>query len=232
VNQPILRRFDQAKKDISRLSALVQLNPFEGNLGVTLQLLQSVDDYNESELGLQESENTSWTVEADYAPTDRWSAYAFYSNESYDSFQRGRQSAATPSTNPLDNWTSSVEDEVGSIGLGATYALTSRADLKVFGRYQEVDGNNDLDSPPGGTPDVAFDIVDFDDTKLMTASAECEYRLTDMWRLSLGGWLERYEVRDSQTTGIGNYMPGGFFLAPNDADYRGNVVYLGASYRR
>jgi MtrB/PioB family decaheme-associated outer membrane protein len=232
-NLPLLRRYDQAAKDLNRISALVQLTPFDGNLGVTLHLLQSTDDYDdESDFGLLESVSRSWTVEADYAPADRWSVYAFYSNESYDTFQRGRQSGATPSTNPLDDWTAKIQDDVGSLGVGGSYAINERADLKFFTRYQRVDGNNDLDSPPGGAPDVAFDITRFDDTKLWTSSAELEYRVTEIWRLSVGGWLEDYQVRDAQTTGIGNYMPGGFFLAPNDADYRGNVLYVRASYRR
>ncbi|HYI07586.1 MAG TPA: MtrB/PioB family outer membrane beta-barrel protein [Thermoanaerobaculia bacterium] len=233
VNLPLLRRYDQAAKDLDRISALVQLTPFDGNLGVTLHLLQSTDDYDdESDFGLLESVSRSWTVEADYAPADRWSVYAFYSNESYDTFQRGRQSGATPSTNPLDDWTAKIQDDVGSLGVGGSYAISERTDLKFFSRYQRVDGNNDLDSPPGGTPDVAFDIASFDDTTLWTSSAELEYRLTDVWHLSVGGWIEDYQARDAQTTGIGNYMPGGFFLAPNDADYRGNVLYVRASYRR
>lgn len=232
-NLPQLRRYDQAAKNLDRISALVQMTPFDGNLGVTLHLLQSTDDYDDkSDFGLLQSESRSWTVEADYAPADRWSVYAFYSNESYDTFQRGRQSGATPSTNPLDDWTARIQDDVGSIGIGGTYAIAARADLKLFSRYQRVEGNNDLDSPPGGTPDVAFDIASFDDTKLWTSSAEVEYRLTDVWRFSFGGWIETYEARDAQTTGTANYMPGGFFLAPNDADYNGNVLYLRASYRR
>jgi MtrB/PioB family decaheme-associated outer membrane protein len=231
-NLPQLRRYDQAAKDLDRISALVQLTPFDGNLAVTLHLLQSIDDYGQSDFGLLKSESRSWTAEADYAPADRWSVYAFYSNESYDTFQRGRQSGATPSTNPLDDWTAKIQDDVGSFGLGASYAINERADLKFFSRYQKVDGNNDLDSPPGGTPDIAFDIASFDDTRLWNFSAELEYRLTDVWRLSVGGWIEDYQARDAQTTGIGNYMPGGFFLAPNDSDYRGNVLYVRASYRR
>ncbi len=233
INLQLLRRYDQAAKDLNRISALVQLTPFEGSLGVTLHFLQSLDDYDdESDFGLLNSESRAFTVEADYAPADRWSVYAFYSNESYDTFQRGRQSGGTLSTNPLDDWTAQIQDDVSSLGVGGAYALTDRADLKIFSRYQKVDGNNDLDSPPGGTPDFAVDIASFDDTKLWTSSAELEYRLTDVWRLSVGGWIEEYETRDAQTTGIRNYMPGGFFLAPNDADYRGNVFFLSASYRR
>jgi len=233
VNLQLLRRYDQAAKDLNRVSALVQLTPFDGNFGITLQVLRSSDDYNkDSDFGLLKSKSQSYTVEADYAPADRWNVYAFYSNEMYDTFQRGRQSGAVLSTDGRNDWTASVKDDVGSIGVGGTYALNERAELKVFSRYQRVDGYNDLESPPGGTPDLAFDIANFDDTKLFTTSAEFGYGLTEVWRLAIGGWLEEYEILDAQTTGTRNYMPGGFFLAPNDADYRGNVIYLKASFRK
>ena len=51
------------------------------------------------------------------------------------------------------------------------------------------------------------------------------------WELAVGGWLERYRIRDAQTSGSQPYMPGGFFLAENNGDYHGNVVYLRATYR-
>ena len=71
----------------------------------------------------------------------------------------------------------------------------------------------------------------FDDTKIWTISGEFDYRLSGLWSLALGGWIEDYEVRDSSTTGLQNYVPGSFFLAANDGDYQAKVGYLRASYR-
>jgi MtrB/PioB family decaheme-associated outer membrane protein len=238
-NLPELRRFDQAKKDIDRFSGLLQLTPF-GNLSISFSYLYGHDDFSREPIvaasglryGLLDVKNRSFTAEADYSPTDRWSVYGFYTREHFSNFQRGRQSGASPSTNPLDDWTSDVDDEVDSYGGGATVALIpAKLDFRTFARYQAVDGNNNLDSPPGGTPDVAFDIFRFDDTKIWTVSGEFEYRLAGSWSLALGGWIEDYEIRDSATSGLQNYVPGSFFLAANDGDYQAKVGYLRASYR-
>ena len=58
--------------------------------------------------------------------------------------RRGRQSGATVSTNPLDDWTADVEDNVNTFGAGATFTLVKDTwFLDVNGHYQKADGNND-----------------------------------------------------------------------------------------
>ncbi len=236
---PSLRRFDQAKRDVDRFFGLLQLTP-TGDLTVSLSYLFNEEDYGREPVvdasglryGVIDSKSESFTVEADYSPGDRWSIYGFYTREKISNFLRGRQSGATPSTDPLADWTADMDDEVDSFGGGATVALLpEKLDFRALTRYQKVDGMNDLASPPGGTPDVAFPISDFDDTKIWTVAGELEYRLTGLWSIGLGGWIEDYEVRDSATTGLTNYVPGSFFLAANDSDYQAKVAYLRASYR-
>jgi hypothetical protein len=52
-----------------------------------------------------------------------------------------------------------------------------------------------------------------------------------LWSLAVGGWLEEYRVNDSATTGLSYYVPGSFFLAANDGNYKARVGYVRASYR-
>ncbi|MGH9315905.1 MAG: MtrB/PioB family outer membrane beta-barrel protein, partial [Thermoanaerobaculia bacterium] len=238
-NLPDLKRFDQARKNLNRFKGLLQLTP-GGDFTVSVSYIYAKDDYTKEPItaasglryGLLDAKNESLTAEADYSPGDRWNVYGFYSRESVSSFQRGRQSGAVISTNPLNDWTSDIRDKVDSFGGGVNLALVpERLDFKVFGRYQNVNGDNELFSPPGGTPDVAVPIANFDDTKIWTVAAELGYRLSKFWSLALGGWLEDYEVNDSATTGLTNYVPGSFFLAANDGNYRARVGYVRASYR-
>lgn len=230
-NLPSLRRVDQAEKDISRIVTMLQLTPFDGNASVSISYLRNLDKYNESEHGLLRWKNDSFSVEGDYTPSDRWSAYAFYTWENFAGFQRGRQSGATPSTNPLDDWTANNSDKATTVGLGGTVGLLpDKLDLRLLGRYQNVNGVADLFSPPGGSPDIAVPIANVDDTKLWTTSAELNYKLTDRVDLAVGGWIEKYTINDAQSTGLVNYLPGSFFLATNDGDYRGNVAYVRAMY--
>ena len=237
---PSLRRFDQARRDVDRFNGLLQLTPGGGNFTFSLSYLFTKEDYGREPVvdasglryGLIDVRYDTYTAEADYSPSDRWSVYGFYTYEKNKNFQRGRQSGATPSVNPLDDWTSNVRDKVNSFGGGATAALVpDKLDLRLFGRYQKIDGRNDLFSPPGGTPDVAVPILNFDDSKIWSANAEFEYRLARFWTLAVGGWLEEYKVEDSATTGLANYVPGSFFLAANDGNYKARVGYVRASYR-
>jgi hypothetical protein len=177
-------------------------------------------------------------VEADYTPASRFSVYAFYTHERIESFQVGRQSAATPSINPLDDWTANLSDRADFYGGGATAVLVpDKLDLKLTGSVEKVNGNADLFSAPGGAPAAARaatggvqDIVPWDDTRLVTLLAELGWNVGARWRLSGGAWMEDYEVRDLNTQGLANYVPASFFLAPVDSDYHGYVLYARASF--
>ena len=231
-NLPALRRFDQAKRDTSRVVAMVQLTPFDA-LTVSLNGVHYFDNYDkDSDYGLLKWRTDSYTAEADYTPTARVTLFGYFTRDNVKGFQRGRQSGGTISTNPLDDWTANNTDKSNSFGLGATFGVVpDKVDLRLATRYQTVNGNADLFSPPGGAPDIAVPIPQVDDTRLVTTSAELIYRLAERWDLSAGGWVERYRIRDAQSTGTLPYMPGGFFLAENNGDYKGNVAYVRATFR-
>jgi MtrB/PioB family decaheme-associated outer membrane protein len=223
-------RYDQAAKDVRRYGMHLVLTP-GGTATVTASYLYGKDDYKENLFSLIAVKNQTLSLDVDYTPNECFNVFGYYTREKLNDLQGGRQSGATVSINPLDNWTSDVEDEVDTFGLGGTFNLVKdKLDLKLNGSYQKVDGNNDLTSPPGGTPDVAVGIALYDDTKLWTAGAEFAYRVTRAVRLGLGGWYEKYEIDDAQTQGLLNYVPGSFFLNPIDSDYKATVLYVRASY--
>jgi MtrB/PioB family decaheme-associated outer membrane protein len=229
-NLPELRRFDLANKDTTRFTGQLQLSP-SANTTVALAYIRGKDDYDDSTHGLLTADNEAFTAEADYTPNERFSVFAFYTRENISSFQRGRQSGSTPSVNAADDWTADLQDKVDSFGGGANVSLAKDlVDLSVTGSWQEVDGNNDLESPPGGTPDLATDIPVFDDTRLLTLNAELVWRIQRGWRLAVGGWFEDYEIEDANTTGLAYYVPSSFFLAAIDGAYRAHVLYIRASY--
>jgi MtrB/PioB family decaheme-associated outer membrane protein len=233
-NLPSLRRYDQAERDVNRISFMANVTPF-GAFALNFNYLQNEEEYTASSHGLIEADVQSWTAEVDYSPSDRWSAYAFYTLENWSNFQRGRQSGATPSADPADDWTSDVDDDVNTFGLGGNVTfIPERLEMKLFGRYQSINGFNDFSSPPGGTnlSREPQDIARYDDQTVWSLSAEAQYRLSGPWFLSAGGWIEGYEVDDAFTDNTRNYMPGGWFLDPNDRDYDAFVLYIRAAYRR
>jgi MtrB/PioB family decaheme-associated outer membrane protein len=233
-NLPQLRRYDQADKDTTRTVAMLQLAPGSGATTLSLTYGFGHDDYTETTHGLIESKNRTISAEIDYTPGERLSLFGFYTREDIDSFQRGRQSGATPSTRDIDDWTADIRDDADTYGLGATLVLKPETvDLLLTGTYQDVDGNADIESAPGGLPAVArtaaggiADLTQFDDTTLFTLNAELGYRVKGGWRLAVGGLFEDFELRDPFAVGSTNYPPGGMFLAGDDGDYRGHMFYL------
>jgi hypothetical protein len=236
-------RYDQSKKDTDRYGALVELSP-GGKANLTLSYLKGKDRYTESLFGLVSADNEAITAEVDYTPQERVNLFAFYTRENIATFQRGRQSGATVSVRAIDDWTSEIDDKVDSLGGGGTFGLVKeKVELTLNGTYQKVDGNNDFESPIGGVAEVGrrttggiTDIPFFDDTKLYTLQAELGYHVSKAFKVSLGGWFEQYELRDLSSNDVSegilltNYVPGSFFLAANDSDYKAHVLYLRASY--
>jgi hypothetical protein len=211
---------------------MVQLTPTEA-WAMTAQFWSQDEDFDEVPLGLLSAKSRTFSVEADYTPGELWNAYAFVTSEDWSTFQRGRQSGATLSFNPADDWTADIDMDGMSAGVGGNLRIIpERLDLRVLARAQRINGFNDMESPPGGAPDFAVDVAEFGDMNIVAASAELEYRLQRYLSVAFGAWFEQYEVRDAYSSGVTNYMPGGFFLDPQDEDYDGGAVYIRAAYRR
>ncbi|HSB60283.1 MAG TPA: MtrB/PioB family outer membrane beta-barrel protein, partial [Vicinamibacteria bacterium] len=231
-------RFDQSKRDFDRFGGQVQLSP-GGDTTIAFAYSNTMYDYTESRFGLTESKYETFSADVDYAPNARWSVYAYYNREAIRDVQRGRQSAGTVSSNPADDWTSEVDDRVNSVGGGARFTLVpDKWTLDVSGQYQKVDGNNDIEAFPGGLPFNARaalggvqDLGLYDDTRITTFSATLRYRFSRDWETGVAGWFEDYTINDSNTAGVLNYVPGSFFLVPNDGDYQAKWGYLFLTYR-
>lgn len=223
-------RYDQAAKDVTRFGAHLVLTPW-GTATLTASYLYGEDDYADTAYGLISAKNRSFGLEADWSPSERANLFAYYNYEKISDFQRGRQSGATISARTIDDWTSNVDDKINTFGGGGTFNLVKdKLDLTLNGSYQKADGNNALASPPGGTPDVAFGIPLFDDTKLTTLGGELGYKVSSVLVLGAGGFWERYEIADAQTSNLVNYVPGSLFLNPVDGNYKGHVLYVKATY--
>ena len=172
-NQTVLRRYDQAQRDLVRLGATVDVSPASGKFGLFASYFHTRYNYNQdpvpcqdvelvagqaafcpggvqAPLGLVHDAYDTFTVEATLAPTERVSSYVFYSYEDGDAMQTGRQSGGTLDFNPLNVWTSAQTNKGNTVGAGLDYTLVpEKWFLGVFVRYQKVDGNNDVFLQPG-----------------------------------------------------------------------------------
>lgn len=255
VNQTVLRRYDQAKRDRNRLGVQLQLSPASGKLSLGAGYFLNKDEYDESPvscnadyhdgnvgdsatfcsggvspaLGLMKAEYETFSLDASFAPTERATLYGFYSREDIMDFQTGRQSGASVTFDPAWNWSSTVEDKVDTIGAGADVTLVpDKWYLSVSYRHQKVDGNNDLSAGSQARPastGPVEDVPDYDDTKINAALASLRWQFKEGWSVAVGGYWEDYEYKDSQTGQVLNYMPGSFFLNAVSGSYSAWVGY-------
>src|SRR4029434_3803666 len=100
-----------------------------------------------------------------------------------DILQNGRQSGSTLNFATADVWTSNIVNRGDSFGAGLDYTLVpAKWFLGLVGRYQKVDGNNDVTLMPGFSTSIystsgyaqcvgstgPCGIPAFDDTKFST----------------------------------------------------------------
>lgn len=260
VNQTVLRRYDQAKRDRDRLGIQAQVSPGDGRFALGAAYFWNRDQYDDSPvscnadyhdgnvgdsatycpggvspaLGLMEAKYTTFSVDADFSPNDKTTIYAFYSREDIFDYQTGRQSGASLTFDPAWGWTSQVDDKVDSFGAGADFTLVpDKWFLNVFYRYQKVDGNNAFTAGERARPPATGpveDITEFDDTEINHLRGNLKWQFTKTWAVSLGGFWEKYVYKDSQTGQTLYYMPSSFFLNPINNDYRGWLTWLIMSY--
>ena len=244
---PVPSRYDQANKDFDRFNGLLQVAPND-KWSASVSYLYALENYNDFSpdqftadtnlYGLNRVSYDSLAVDVDFTPTERVNLYGFFGRENNKNWQRGRQSGATVSLNPIDDWFSMVADRVDSYGGGAgVQILPEKLSLSATGRYQKVNGNNDITAPVGGAVEVAkrplggpLGFTAYDDTRILTVSGEMTYTLPKSWAVTVGAWYEEYKIDDANAAPL-NYLPGGLFLNANDGNYHGTVGYLRLSYR-
>jgi len=266
----VLRRSDQAKRDLTRFGGTVELSPGSGKATLFASYLhtkfaydqaavecQDVDAFagqsafcpggKQAPLGMIDDKYDTFTVEANYAAGERANVYAFYTWEDGDILQNGRQSGSTLNFATNDVWTANITNKGTTFGAGVDLTLKpEKWFLNLFGRYQKIDGNNDVSLRPGystaiyGTsPAVAqctapgttpCSIGAFDDTKLTSVWGSLKYKLAKQWGAAAGLGYEDYTIDDSQTGNNLNYMPASFFLQADNRDYQAWVGYVQLTY--
>ena len=160
------------------------------------------------------------------AVADGSNFYIFYQRSEREVFQRSRQSGSTPSTNPLDDWDVTFDEENDTAGLGFKAAMGERWDFDASATWNKSDGLADFFSPPGGTPNLAVGFDDYEDIEILAARVTLDYAITESMSAGLDYRYEDYTLDSFIVRGLENYMPASLLLNPNHGDYTANVFGL------
>ncbi|HEX3129995.1 MAG TPA: MtrB/PioB family outer membrane beta-barrel protein [Thermoanaerobaculia bacterium] len=226
-NLPGLRKYDEAAREYDQFNVNGQLFATDA-LNFFVGVTGRNEDYKKSEFGLVSDDVLQYNAEVAYAPSDAINFYLFGHRFDRESLQHNRQSGATPSTSPLDNWDLTLDETTDTFGLGFTTKVKAwTTDLQA--NYSKTDGNADFFSPPGGTPDVAVDFGDYEDVELLAVLARIDYQLNPRAKAGVGYRWEDYTIDSFLFRGLRNYLPGALLLNANSGDYTGSAFLLDLS---
>jgi MtrB/PioB family decaheme-associated outer membrane protein len=143
------------------------------------------DDYDETVIGLNESESTNVVADLSVAVSDATRIHAFAQGEQIDSRQTGSQSYGAP------DWTGKVKDRIRVLGFGIKHAaivdkLDIGADLSFSRSISETSVQTVMAEPPFPRAETSLDVV-----KLYA-----NYRLNENLWLNGSYWFENYDASD------------------------------------
>lgn len=228
-----LKRFDEANLNQNMVKALVQLEPSEKtSFGITAGY--GKDDFPDSEFGLIQAKNVNFGADFSYSLAESRTVSLYYDHTQIKTDQEGRQSGATPSTDPRANWSANLDDKFDTVGLDfATDLKKDCVSWDINLSYAKSDGATNLDSPPGGVPDLAKGFPNADDTDLLWAKTGLSFKLFKSAKLGIGYWFQKYQIDDySENTIKGDLVLTASTITLNatQRDYTYHVGWISFSY--
>jgi MtrB/PioB family decaheme-associated outer membrane protein len=223
------KRYFEANRKRQAVTALVGLTPVDK---FDIQLTYSIgrDDYPDSDYGLKRDDFDMYGLDLSYAFARNQVLYAFYNHEIYDADQAARQSGASFSTNPADDWTANIKDTVDTFGAGEVFEIVAdKLTFDLSASYSKAAGSSFLYSPPGGSPDAAVNyLAPLDSTTWWTARANFRWRLMKSLSVILGYWYEQYNLQDivRNDVAVDYATAGAIFLGALEPGYKYHVGSL------
>lgn len=231
-NNPALRKFylaareyDQARLDTDFL--------FSEALTLTVGVSLRNEDYDESELGLISDDITQYNAELSYSPGEKLNFYIFGQRADRESFQRSRQSAATPSNRDLDNWEVTFDEATDTWGAGLNTKINERWTADFSGNWSRSDGAADFFAFAGGLPlsgtpvrTSPTDIDNYEDIELLSLLGRVDFKLSGSATVGLWYRYEDYTIDSFILQGLRNYLPGAILLNGDNGDFTANLFAL------
>jgi MtrB/PioB family decaheme-associated outer membrane protein len=191
VDNPLFRKYNQADRDRTRVILDANVMPTD-RLSVNLNAYTAIDDYNNSVLGLQDSDVESYTLNLSYAAGDKLSLYAFYTREEIESNLNGASG-----TRERDRWFADTVDNIETFGLGGTMQFDDRGSLSLDWVSADTKGDIQVRSELSDDPFPTLS------TKLNNLRLSFKQTLTENWGYRMMVEYEQYDASDWAIDGFG-----------------------------
>ncbi|QYJ92575.1 MtrB/PioB family decaheme-associated outer membrane protein [Shewanella spartinae] len=215
----LLRKYNLADRQRTMVEARISHTPIDA-LTIDFGGRYALDDYNDTQIGLTESKDVSYDINASYLINDDMMVNAFYNRQNIDSEQAGSSNYSTP------NWFGLVEDQVDVIGAGFSYNNLLEKKLRLGVDYTYSDSSSNTQVKQG----LSGDYGDYS-AKVHNVNVYGQYQATDNMALRLDYKMEKYKDNDPGNSiapdGIWNVVGFGY----NSHDYNAHLIMLSMSYK-
>ncbi len=190
IDHPLMRKFYMADRDRKR--ALIELDfaPLEA-FGINLSFAHATSEYRESALGLQASEEQSYSINFNYAVGRKLNIYAFLSRDDIDAdMLNAERTGAMP-------WRAETRDTIKTAGLGVSAHINEKSSIGLDLVSSDSKGDISVQTVAGEDP---FDTLR---TDLKSAKLHFDHEINDHWGYKLYAEYEDYSARDWAIDGLG-----------------------------
>jgi len=216
----LMRKYNLAYRYRKFGEVVASVTPLESQWSFSATVLFADDDYQESLVGLNGSEEMRATADLSWAMSDSASVYVMYGYDMIDAHQTGSEQFG------WWDWSAFHEDRFNHAGFGMSWR-PAEGNFDFDFSYNRAEGRSEisLDSLSGG-PSTLPELG----STLDTARIEASYNFTDRLAGTFDLRHERFEMKDwalvSQTT-----LPTILTLGADPYDYDVYAVGIGIRYR-
>jgi MtrB/PioB family decaheme-associated outer membrane protein len=221
---PALRKYYLADRDRTRVGTSVDYLPSD-TLSIAAGAAYTEDDYRNSDIGLTEATQPTYTLEVSYRPRQDTTTYASFTREDIRSRQAGSEAGTS-----FPDWKADFDDTVNTYGAGARITgIGAKWDVGADLVYTDSSGDIDMKNlVPGGEVTPYPDLK----TELTSVKLWTLYHYRKDLALRLTYWYEKYSADNWALDGVQeNSVPGLLLFGEDTQDYDVHAVSASALFQ-
>ncbi|MEZ9539259.1 MtrB/PioB family decaheme-associated outer membrane protein [Shewanella sp. 10N.286.51.B8] len=213
----LMRKYYLADRTRNDIELRVNHSPLDW-LSIDFTGRYAIDDYDDTVIGLTESEDYGYDINVNLQLSKQLSAYGFAGQQWINSAQAGSQNYSDP------DWYADIEDKFINMGAGVSYGGLMQDQLTLGADYLFSNSSSDTYVTSDGTTPYG-DYYSYNHS----ASLYANYALSDDMALKLTYRYERYyDTDDAQISP--NEVPGMVTLGELNHNYNAHQIMLNFSY--
>jgi len=219
MDNPLMRKFNQADRDRDRVLVELDLTPAE-SFGINLSYFQAKADYTESVIGLRESNEESFSINLNYAMGTKLNLYAFLTYDDIDADIYNMEGVSGL------YWNALTRDRITTAGIGISRRINDKSSI----------GLDIVSSDSKG--DISVQTINEEDpfsplkTDLTNARLHFDREVNDHWGYKIYAEYEKFSSQDWAIDGLGvDGLSRVLTMGEQSPEYSVWYVRVQASYR-